>query len=139
VAAGVGRVDQTVSDLIGIVPIAVEQPAQLGEGEIVGDAVGHREQHVAVFYRNLPQVWGVELFAKGAVHHVALLEVRVFEQSGRRDDLAEAELEIPIRAEDGVVQRALEELAGRRVPVDPAVSDVADQGLSPRRRWCRTP
>jgi hypothetical protein len=31
----------------------VEQPAQLGEGEIVGDAVGDREQHVAVFYRNL--------------------------------------------------------------------------------------
>jgi hypothetical protein len=47
------------------------------------------------------------------------------------DDLAEAQLEIPVRAENGVVQRALVELADRRVPVDPAVSDVADQGRRP--------
>ena len=68
-----------------------------------------------------------EPLAEGAVHHVAPLEVRALEQSRRHDDLAEPPLEVPVGTEHRVVQRALAELAGGRVAVDPAVADVADQ------------
>ena len=39
---------------VGPVVIAAEQLAQLGEREIVGDPVGHGEQHVAILGRSLP-------------------------------------------------------------------------------------
>ena len=111
VAARVGRVDHPLSDQVGTKGVALKQPAQLGEREIVRDAVGHRQQNITVLDGNLPQVWRGEPFAKRAIHHVALLEVGVLEQTGRHSDLTETQLQLPVRPEHGVVQRALLEHA----------------------------